>query len=132
MNYCFQKKEKFLKIFIMKDEKIEELNKKVDYDDLKFLFKSSGEESSFDKSEDPAIFLNDIKTGDISLEEAKNLQQDYETYLKKIRKGNKSAEQKKALTNINILFNARNNVIKFIEDYGSMILEAKRLGKQGT
>ena len=71
INYCFQKKEKFLKIFIMKDDKIEELNKKVDYDDLKFLFKSSGEESSFDKSEDPAIFLNDIKTGDISLEEAK-------------------------------------------------------------
>ena len=42
-------------------------------------------------------------------------------------KGNKSAEQKKL---INIIFNARNNAIKFIEDYGSMILEAKRLAKQ--
>ena len=37
---------------------------------------------------------------------------------------------KKTLANINILLNARNNVIKFIEDYGSMILEAKRLAKQ--
>ena len=36
----------------------------------------------------------------------------------------------KSLANINVLFNARNNAIKFIEDYGSMILEAKRLAKQ--
>ena len=34
------------------------------------------------------------------------------------------------MVNINILFNARNSAIKFIEDYGSTILEAKRLGKQ--
>ena len=32
---------------------------------------------------------------------------------------------KKTLANINIHFNARNNAIKFIEDYGSKILEAK-------
>ena len=50
--------------------------------------------------------------------------------LKKIRKGNKNDEQKKTLANINTLFNARNNAIKFIEDYGSVILEAKRLAKQ--
>ena len=53
--------------------------------------------------------------------------------LKKVkyqRKGNKSAEQKKTLKNINILCNARNNAIKFIQDYGSMILEGKRLTKQ--
>ena len=37
---------------------------------------------------------------------------------------------KKTLANINIYFNARNNAIKFIEDYGSMILEAKRLAKE--
>ena len=83
-----------------------------------------------DKSEDPPVFLNEIKKGKISLEEAKNLQQDYEKYLKEIRKGNKSAEQKKTLGNINVLFNATNNAIKFIEDYGSMILEARRLAKQ--
>ena len=75
-------------------------------------------------------FLNDIKKGKISLEEAKNLQQDYEKLLKDIRKGNKSTEQKKTLANINVLFNARNNAIKFLEDYGSVILEAKRLAKQ--
>ena len=31
---------------------------------------------------------------------------------------------------MNALFNARDMVIKFIEDYGSMILGAKRLAKQ--
>ena len=64
------------------------------------------------------------------LEEAKNLQQDYEEYFKKIRKGGKNDKQRETLANINIIFNARNNAIKFIEDYGSMILEAKRLAKQ--
>ena len=47
-----------------------------------------------------------------------------------MRKGNKNDEQRKTLANINILFNSINNGIKFIEDYGSMILEAKRLAKQ--
>ena len=66
----------------------------------------------------------------MSLEEGKNIQQDYENYLKYIRKGNKNDEQRKTLANINVLFNARNNAIKSIEDYGSVILEAKRLAKQ--
>ena len=76
------------------------------------------------------LFLNGIKKGKISLEEAKKLQQEYEKHLKEIRKGKKNDEQRKTLANINILFNARNNSIKFIEDYGSKILEAKRLAKQ--
>ena len=75
-------------------------------------------------------FLNDIKTGKILPEEAKNLQDDYEEYLKKMRNGNENAEQKKTLANINVLVNARNNAIKFIKYYGSMILETKRLAKQ--
>ena len=105
------------------------LNKKNDYNNLKYSVMSTGEEFEFDKSEDPLVFLNDIKKGKISLDEAKSLQQDCEKYLKEIRNGNKNSE-KKTLANINILFNARNNAIKFIEDYGSMILEAKRLTKQ--
>ena len=40
--------------------------------------------------------------------------------------------KKQLLANINIFFNAINNAIKFIENYTSMILEAKRLAKQGT
>ena len=39
-------------------------------------------------------------------------------------------DKKRTLANINILFNARDNAIKFIEDYSSMILEAKKTGKR--
>ena len=47
-------------------------------------------------------------------------------YLKKIRGGNKTQEQRKTVANINMLFNGRNDVINFIEGYGSIILEAKK------
>ena len=126
----FRERQIFKNIYNKRLDKIELSKKKYDYNNLKYPVISSGEEFEFAKSEDPLVFLNDIKKGKISLEEAKNLQQDYEKYLKEIRKGNKSAVQKKTLGNINVLFNARNNAIKFIEDYGSMILEAKRLAKQ--
>ena len=69
--------------------------------------------------------LSDIKEGKISLEEANEKQKDYYNYLNMIRRGNKSANQKRTLANINIHYNARDNAIKFIEDYGSMNLEAK-------
>ena len=42
-------------------DKIEELNKKNDYSNLKYTVISTGEEFEFDKSEDPLVFLNDIK-----------------------------------------------------------------------
>ena len=44
--------------------------------------------------------------------------------------GIKMLIKKNTLANINIHLNARNNAIKFIEDYGSMILEAKKLARQ--
>ena len=50
----------------------------------------------------------------------------FKKYAKEIKMKNK----KKISANINILFNARNDAIKFIEEYGPMILEAKRLPKQ--
>ena len=43
-----------------------------------------------------------------------------------IWKGNKNQEQKRTLENPYMLFNGRNDSIKFIEGYGSMILEAKK------
>ena len=78
-------------------DRIEELNKKFDYNNLKYTVKSTGEEFEFDKSEDPLAFSSDIKTGKISVEEVNNLQKDYNEYLTKIRKVNKSVEQKKTL-----------------------------------
>ena len=41
-------------------DEIEELNKNIDYSNLKYTVISTGEEFEFDKSEDPLAFLNDI------------------------------------------------------------------------
>ena len=43
-----------------------------------------------------------------------------------IRNRNKNQEQEKALKNLNMIFNGRNDVINFIQSYSSIILEAKR------
>ena len=111
-------------------DKLEELNNKIDYDDLKYVVEGSGDEYSFNKVKDPISFLNDIKEGKISLQEAKEKQKDYYNYLNMIQRGNKSANQKRTLANINVHYNARNSAIKFIADYSSMILEAKKLAKE--
>ena len=106
------------------------MNNEIDYDNLKYVVESSVEEYSFNKIKDPIALLNDIKKGKISLEEAKEKQKDYYNYLNTIQRGNKNANQKRTLANISIFFNARDNAINFIEDYSSMILEAKKLAKE--
>ena len=120
----------FKDIYHKRLDKIEELNNKIDYDNLKYVVEKSGLQYNFNKIKDPITFLNDISEGKISVEEAKEKQKDYYSYLNTIRRGNKNASQKRTLANINILFNARDNVIKYIEDYISMILEAKRLARE--
>ena len=68
----------------MNKNRIEELNKKIDYNNLKYIILSSDKEFALDQLDNPMALLNDVKTGKLSLEETKNLQQDYEEYLKKI------------------------------------------------
>ena len=111
-------------------DKIEELDHKIDGNNLKYVVEKRGVEYDFNKIKGPITLLNDIKEGKISLEKAKEKQKDYHNYLNTIGRGNKSANQKRALANINIYYNARDNAIKFIEDYSSMIPEAKKLARE--
>ena len=97
-----KEREIFKDIYDKRLDKIENLNNKIDYDDLEHVVESSGDEYRFDKLKDPITFLDDIKKGKISLKEAKDQQQNYYSYLNTIRKGNKSANQKRTLANINI------------------------------
>ena len=105
------------------------MNNKIDYENLKYVVESSGDEYSFNKIEDPIALLNDIEKGKISLEEAKEQQKNYYNYLNTIRRGNKSANQKRTLANISIHYNARSSAIKFIEDYSSIFLRQKNWQK---
>ena len=97
------------------------MNNKIDYDNLEYAVYRSKKIYNFSELTDPVTLLDEIKKGKISLEEAKNNQQNYLEYLNTIRKGNKNDEGRKTLANINVHFNARD---------GSMIPEAKRLAKE--
>ena len=103
------------------------MNNKIDYDNLENAIYRSKKIYDFSKLNDPLTVLDVLET---SLEQAKNNQKNYLEYLNIIQKGNKNLEKRKTLANINMFYNARDNAIKFIEDYGSMILEAKRLAKE--
>ena len=92
-----KEREVFKDIYNKRLDKLEELNKKIDYDNLKYVVQSSGDEYSFNKIEDPIALLNDIKKGKISVEEAKEKQKNYYNYLNTIRRGNKNASQKRTL-----------------------------------
>ena len=71
------------------------MNNKINYNNLKYVVVSSSNEYRFDKLEDPIAFLNDIKKGKVSLEEAKDQQQNYYNYFNMIQRGNKNDNQKK-------------------------------------
>ena len=89
-----------------------------------------GNRYQFDGVKDPLVFRKEIKEGRISIEETKNIQKQFNKHLNFIRRGNKNREQKEGLNNIGNLYNVRDMAIKFIEDCGSMILDAKRIVKQ--
>ena len=105
---------------------IEELTKKINFDDLKYVTESRSMETDFSTKKDPVTFFNGIKTGRIAIKEAKDSQEDFIKYLKRIRRRNKTDPQRETLSNINMLFNGRNDSIKFVEDYCLMILEGKK------
>ena len=127
-----KEREIFKDIYNKRLDKIEELNNKIDYDNLKYVVESSGDEYKFNKIKDPIALLNDIKKGKISIEEAKEQQEDYYNYLNTIRRGNKNDSLRRTLANISIHYNARNSAIKFTEDYSSMNKTGKRTRRNRT
>ena len=134
-NYYFQKKEK--DIYNRRLDKIEKLNNKIDYDNLKYGIYRTKKIYDFSELADPLTLLDEIKKGKISLEQAKNNQKNYLEYLNTIRKGNKNDEQRKTLTNINVHFNARDLKIieDHLEDYGRLWFNnscSKKTGKRTT
>ena len=114
----------FKDIYNKRLEKIEELNNKIDYNDLNYFVVGTGYKYSFDDIDDPLTLLNNIKKGKISMGKAIEQQYNFLKYLNLIRIGNKNDNKKRTLANINVFYNARDNAIQFIRDYGGMILEA--------
>ena len=79
----------------------------------------------------PLILFNKIRECKKDLADVKYNQQKLRSYLGEIKKGNKkSKEQKNTLYNIKMLYKARNEAIKFYDDYSLMMFEAKTKAKQ--
>ena len=116
----------FKDIYNKRLDKIEELNNNIDYNDLNYFVVGTGDKYSFDDLDDPLTLLNNIRKGKISMGKAIVEQQyNFRKYLNLIRIGNKNDNQKRTLANINLFYNARDNAIQFIRDYGGMILETR-------
>ena len=125
-----KEREIFRNIYNKRLDKIEELSEKIDNNNLIFTIISTGKTINFSKKDDPLTFLNKIKKRKITIEEGKESHKDFNRYLKIIRKGNKNHMQQETLANLNMLFNGRNEAINFINGYGSMILEAKKMAAE--
>ena len=94
---------------------------------LIFTTLSTEDTIDFSRKTDPLTLPKKIRDGKIKVERARVLQEHFNNNIKKLRKGNKNQKKKKkALANLNILYNGRNEAIKFYEDYSSIILEAKK------
>ena len=125
-----KEREIFRDIYNDRLEQLQLASRNVDYNNLDYEVITSGDKYQFDGVKDPLVFLKEIKEDRISIQEAKNIQKEFNKKFNFIRTGNKNQEQRQVLNNINNLYNARDMAIKFIEDYGSMILDAKRIVKQ--
>ena len=125
-----QNKKKYLINLWMKG-----LKKKVHSDDLIYRYKSNTPDLKFDEVDNALVLIDKIQDGKISLTYVKNNKEKFKSYLGKIKKGNnkrKSKEQKSALYNIETLYKASNEVIKFCDDYSLIMSEAKIKTTKGT
>ena len=120
-----RKRKIFKDIYNKRLDKIEELNNKIDYNNLNYVVVGTSDKYNFNNLYDPLTLLNNIKRGKISMVKAIEQQYNFRKYLNLIRIGHKNDNQKRTLANINVFYNARDNAIQFIRDYGGMVLEAK-------
>ena len=132
--FILKQKEIFNEIVDKRLEKITNLDKKANSDDLISRYKGDIADAKFDKFDNVLDFIDNIRHGKIDLADIKNNQEKFKSYLGEIKKGNKkhrSKVQKYTLYNVEILYKARNEVIKFYDDYSSMMPEAKYRATKG-
>ena len=69
-----REREIFRDIYNDRLDQIQNASHNINYNNLNYKFIGSGDEYKFDGLKDPLVFLNDIKKGKISIQEAKNTQ----------------------------------------------------------
>ena len=72
-----KEREIFKNIYNKRLNKIDELSRKIDYGDLKFIVHCSGLETNSSTSKDPVAFPDSIKKREISIEEARYEEEEF-------------------------------------------------------
>ena len=105
--FILKQKEIFNELVDKRLEKITDLDKKVNSDDLIYRYKGNTADVKFNEFDNAFDIIDKIRDGKIDLSDVKNNQEKFQSYLGEIRKGNKkhrSKEQKITLYNIEILY----------------------------
>ena len=126
---------KYLKIFNkLVDERIEkitDLDEIVNYNDLIYRYKGKAADTKFNEFDNTLDIINKIRDGKKDLADVKKDQDKLKYYLGEIEKGSKkSKEQKHTLYKIQMVYKARNDSIKFYDDYSLIMSEAITKSKQ--
>ena len=104
------------------------MDKKANSDDLISRYKGDIADAKFDKFDNVLDFIDKIRNGKIDVADVKNNQEKFKSYLGEIKKENKkhrSKVQKNTLHNVEMLYKARKEAIKFYDDYSLMMSETK-------
>ena len=110
-------KEIFEELVKERFDEIKELTDEKNQNDLTYYFQGYTARKRFDDFHTIIELFKKIKSGEMKLEEAKKLQNVFESNLNEMsRRRYKSEEQKSALEKIKLLYKSREAVIKIFND----------------
>ena len=92
--FISKQKEIFNEIVDERHEKITDLDKKANSDDLIYRYKGNTADVNFHKFDNALDIIDKIWDGKIDLVDVKNNQETFKSYLGEMKKGKKSKEQK--------------------------------------
>ena len=92
--FVSKQKEIFNELVDERLEKITDLDKKVNSDDLIYRYKGNIADEKFDKFDNALDIIDKIRDGKIDLADVKNNQEKFKSYLGEIKKGNKKHRSK--------------------------------------
>ena len=90
--FISKQKEIFNKLVDERPEKITDLDKKVNSDDLIYRYKGNTADVKFNEFDNAFDIIDKIRDGKIDLADVKNNQEKFKSYLGEIKKGKKSKE----------------------------------------
>ena len=129
--FISKQKEIFNELVDEKLEKITDLNKKVNSDDLIYRYKGNTADIDFNESVNAFDIIDKIRDGKMDLSDVKNNQEKFKSDPGKIKTVKKSKAQKNTLYNIEMLYRAKHEAIKFDDNYSSMMSEGKYRATKG-